>query len=425
MSYRKELHFWVMPNAGFATRAAVSNLINEFEQIHPEVKVQLSIHPWSLAWNQLMDVVKGRSISSPDVIQVGTTWTTTLSYLNALDKVPSDILNSHAQAAGWIGDSSDGSFSHDLFGVPWFTDIRVLYYRRDIFEKMGIKVSSLEDWKGLKSACQEIHSYIKKGETEKIKVPLGFPGQKISVQMHDLAPWVWGAGGEFIAEETKEASLTHARLIEGCVYYFDLINDGLMPIPNNFMPEGNFFTGHAAMQLSGSWPVDTCFNPQYQYAQPEVIENVGIVPLPSGPKGRFTFLGGSNLSVLNYSKEKDLAWQFIQFMSEPERLLSHARNIGALPAHLSVMDVLFERFPWARNVFWDSFSCARRLPKIVELGSVEQILAKMGGRVLSSIRDKAYSLPLLQQEIAVANHDIKTTLSIHRYRPKVNTGVAA
>jgi multiple sugar transport system substrate-binding protein len=197
-----------------------------------------------------------------------------------------------------------------------------------------------------------------------------------------------------------------------------------MPVPNSALPQGNFFTGHYAMQFSGSWPVDTYLNPNSPLASADVVNGTGLVPLPSGPQGRYTFLGGSNLGVSSSSQNKTLAWEFIQFLMNPTHAISHARAIGALPARLSGMDGLFDRIPMAKEVFFSSFGYARRLPRMVELGSVEQILYKMSTRILSQIRERVYNHKRLQTEINMANNDIKSLLSIHRYGTHVSREVA-
>lgn len=410
--HKTELNFWVMPNVGYATRPILQSYIQEFEKTHPDVKVRLTVLPWSLAWNRLMEVIKSRSVKSvPDVIQVGTTWVTTLSYLGALEKAPR--LGGTDQEAATLGDASP-------FCIPWFIDIRVLYYRRDIFQSLGLDPRMLDDWAGFKNVCAEIQKGLQKGRvSSEIIAPLGIPGQKPGVLMHDLAPWVWEAGGDFCSEDMREANLSQEALIQGCEFYFDLIDKGYMPILNSALPQGNFFTGRYAMQFSGSWPVDTYLNPESPLATKEVANGFDVTLLPSGPQGRFTFLGGSNLSVTSISPNKDAAWEFIQFLTETPRLLSHARAIGALPPRLAGMSELFNRHPAAKNIFFNSFGHARRLPKLVELGSVEQIVYKMGLRVLSSIREKAYTQEKLRQEISAANHEIKALLSIHRYGSKV------
>jgi ABC-type glycerol-3-phosphate transport system substrate-binding protein len=135
-------------------------------------------------------------------------------------------------------------------------------------------------------------------------------------------------------------------------------------------------------------------------------------------------LGGSNLGVSSSSQNKDLAWEFVNFLMDPTRAVNHARAIGALPARLAGMDGLFERIPSAKEVFFSSFGYARRLPRMVELGSVEQILYKMSSRVLGQIRERSYNHKRLQTEINVANNDIKSLLSIHRYGTHVSREVA-
>jgi hypothetical protein len=62
---------------------------------------------------------------------------------------------------------------------------------------------------------------------------------------------------------------------------------------------------------------------------------------------------------------------------------------------------------------------------MIELGSVEQILYKMSSRVLNQIRERSYNHKRLQSEINVANNDIKSLLSIHRYGTHVSREVTA
>ena len=417
---KTELNFWVMPNAGFATRGILDGLVREFEASRPNVRVKLTIHPWSLAWNRVMEVVKGRNTRNiPDVMQVGTTWVTTLSYLSALELVPDHPFGPREnRMATSIGDSSS-------YCLPWFIDIRVLYYRRDIFEAFRIDPRMLNDWKGFTRACAELKRNLAKStQFPRIVAPLGIPGQKPGVLMHDLAPWIWEAGGDFCSEDLSETNLNQESLLQGCEFYFDLVGEKYMPVPNSALPQGNFFTGHYAMQFSGSWPVDTYLNPAWPHAHPEVASNTGVMPLPEGPQGRYTFLGGSNLGVPSLSRNKEAAWDFVQFMLDPARSIKHARSIGALPARLAGMDQLFTRVPQAQEVFFNSFGYARRLPRLIELGSIEQIIYKMGGRMLSSVREGTYDHKRLRQEINAANNEIKTLLSIHRYGTRVAQAAA-
>jgi multiple sugar transport system substrate-binding protein len=426
-SSKSEINFWVMPNAGVATRGILQTSVDEFERLNPDVKVNLVVHPWSLAWNRLVDVIKGRYLGPrPDVVQVGTTHVATLAYLGALDKIPdSGVLLDSDSMSTYIWDPGTHSTGEqDLFCVPWFIDVRVLYYRKDIFEQLGIPTELLNDWKGFRQACSIIKQSIgRNGPAHGLIAPVAFPGQKPGVLMHDLAPWIWGAGGDFCTEDLSQASLDSAEAQSGCETLFDMINDSFMPIPHSAVPSGNFFTGHYAMQLSGSWPAATYLNPNSPYSHRQVAEGFGVALLPAGPRGRFTFLGGSNLAVAAVSENKAASWRFVRFMSEPTRLMTHAQSIGALTARVASLEDLFRNHAAEKRIFWDSLGHARRLPRLVELGSVEQIVFKLGLRVLSLIRTGEYSERLLQREILSANNGINAVLSLHRYGAK--TPVAA
>lgn len=416
---RKELNIWVMPNAGFSTRPIMENTIREFQREHPQVDINLTIHPWSLAWSRLMDVVKGRYLGpQPDVVQIGTTWAATLSYLGALEQVPAEgIFANEDQMSAYVWDpGTQAEKGGGLYCVPWFTDIRVLYYRKDILKNLGIKPDLLYDWKGFYKTCIEIKRHLDRGgPVRKMVAPLAIPGQKLGIMVHDLAPWIWGAGGGFCSDDMQKSHLNIPSSLAGCEFYFDLINEGIMPIPDPSVPQGNFFTGHFAMQFSGAWPASIYLNPNSPYSNKDVVENFGVALLPAGSHGRYTFLGGSNLAVLSSSQKKDEAWQLVKFLSDSNRQLDHARAIGALTARLASAEKLFEGHPEVKKVFWDSIGHARRLPRLIPLGSVEQIVSEMCGRVLGTIRARRYNHMLLREMIDQSSQDVDTVLSIHRY----------
>jgi multiple sugar transport system substrate-binding protein len=426
---RTELNLWVMPNAGFATRSILQPLIDEYERQHPNVQVRLTIHPWSLAWSLLMDVIKGRYMGpKPDVIQIGTTWAATLAYLGALDAVPeTGVLPEEDRMSAYIWDpGTQSEIAPEMYCVPWFIDLRVLYYRQDVFNELGLSADSLNDWKGFYQCCIEIQKFLNRGgPIPQLVAPLALSGQKLSVLMHDLAPWIWGAGGDFCSSDLLHSEFDSSSTVRGIDYYFELIQRGFMPLPDATLPQGNFFTGHYAMQFSGSWPIDTLLNPKSRYASPEVAENFGVALMPAGPQGRYTFLGGSNLGVSSLSDNKELAWGLTRFLVEPSRQLSHARSIGSLTARLASMEQLFEGYPAVKKVFWDSIGHARRLPRLITLGSIEPIISKMSGRVLASIRAGKYGDRVLHEEVATANQNIEKVLSLHRYGEQAQNKAAS
>ena len=76
---------------------------------------------------------------------------------------------------------------------------------------------------------------------------------------------------------------------------------------------------------------------------PSLAANIGIAPIPSGPKGKFGFLGGWPLVMWKNTKVADAAAKWIHYATSPEGALSKiAETSGILPARKS----LASQAPW-------------------------------------------------------------------------------
>ena len=76
----------------------------------------------------------GRRRQTPDVSQMGTTWMGEFAKTGALEEVPDAI-----DLSAFFEGARDTAIVDDTpYGVPWYVETRVLYYRTDIAEKAGI-----------------------------------------------------------------------------------------------------------------------------------------------------------------------------------------------------------------------------------------------------------------------------------------------
>ena len=69
-------------------------------------------------------------------------------------------------------------------------------------------------------------------------------------------------------------------------------------------------------------------------------EQVGVAPIPVG-KGQsqsYSTLGGWNFSINAATDKQDEAWEFIQWMTAPEQLKTHALDASRLPTRLGLYD---------------------------------------------------------------------------------------
>src|SRR5437867_12238855 len=127
------LRFWAMGREG----EVVAALLPEFEQTNPGIRVKVQQLPWSAAHEKLLTAFAGDA--TPDVCQLGNTWIPEFVALHALEPLDASIGRSPAIDQGdyfpgiWDTNVVEGK----LYGVPWYVDTRLLFYRRDLLAQAG------------------------------------------------------------------------------------------------------------------------------------------------------------------------------------------------------------------------------------------------------------------------------------------------
>lgn len=407
------LNLWVMPNAGFDTQRVMQKELSLFHRQNPGYEVKLTVHPWHFAWDRLIAVAKRKDyFEPPDVVQIGGTWNSTLAALGALADLTEfidDVDRTDIVRPVW-------NYCYEptrtkVYSMPWFLDARVLYYRNDILAKLGVTPEDLGTWKGFRDACERLHN----SKLGKKYFALPLPGQKEGILIHDLAPWIWGAGGNFLSSDRHSSQFQDSASLKGIDYYFRMMVDHLIPLlGRDRLSTGDFFSGQFAFQMSGAWPVNSFLNPRYPYYQEDVARHYGIAVFPEGPAGQVTYLGGSNLGIVQTSQHPHAAWKLIQFLTSSESQVRHSRHIGMLPSRYSALEELLESAPTrVAEVFRHSLRVARTLPCAATLGTIERIVGRATQNLLAAVRENRYSQTLLSQELTKAAHESDYILSLY------------
>ncbi|MFH2048199.1 MAG: extracellular solute-binding protein, partial [bacterium] len=129
----RTIDFWAMG----VEAQHLGELITVFEKENPELHVRVQAIPWSAAHEKLLTAYAGNS--TPDLCQLGNTWIPEFVILNAIEpldtllKTSTDIDTAQYFSGIWATNEIDGT----LYGIPWYIDTRLLFYRKDIFEELG------------------------------------------------------------------------------------------------------------------------------------------------------------------------------------------------------------------------------------------------------------------------------------------------
>ncbi len=129
------LRLWAFGREG----EEVQQLIPEFERRHPGIRVRVQQIPWIAAHEKLLTAYVGDA--TPDLAQIGNTWIPEFAALGALEPLDRWVSRSAVvdSAAYFGGVWSTNTIGDTLFGLPWYVDTRVIFYRTDILARAGYR----------------------------------------------------------------------------------------------------------------------------------------------------------------------------------------------------------------------------------------------------------------------------------------------
>jgi len=321
----ESLRFWAMGREG----EVVQELIADFERENPDVHVRVQQIPWSAAHEKLLTSYVGRS--TPDLAQLGNTWISEFSTLKALEPLDPYLASSHpvdprAYFPGiWDTNVMDGV----LYGIPWYVDTRVLFYRKDALANAGYATMP-QTWDGWRAAMEKIKAAAGPGRYA-IFLPLN--------EWNPLAIMGLQAGSPLLSQDATRGDFEGPEFRRAFRFYIDLFRAGLAPsMGNNEIANvyQEFGRGLFSMYITGPWNLG-------EFARrlpPEMQGRWGTAPMPGpdGPTSRVSLAGGSSLVIFRGSRHKEAAWRVIEFLSRPEQQIRFSRLTGDLPARREAWD---------------------------------------------------------------------------------------
>lgn len=263
-----------------------------------------------------------------------------------IDVIGGDLIwPAQLAANGWILDLSD-RFTEDMqsrfldpalqsvtwqgkvWGVPWFTDAGLMYYRQDLLEESGFSEAP-QTWDELKEMA------LKTKQDTGTEFGFVFQGSQYEGGVVNAMEYIWTSGGEVLADEGRQAVVDNPDPVEGLRTERSMIEDGVAPVSvvNFKEPETHtaFPAGRAVFARNWPYMYGLLADPEQSSIEPE---QVGLAPLPSSQGGeRASGLGGWNMYVNAASEDKlDAAWEFIQFATmNVEQQKYRALEGGFLP----------------------------------------------------------------------------------------------
>ncbi len=307
-----EISVWAMGAEG----ENLDVLADAYMADHPDVTVKVTAVPWDAAHDRIVNAIAGGE--GPDVTMIGTTWMGEFAQLGGIDPTPSNIDPTAFFEGAWDTTVVDGT----SYGVPWYVETRLLYYRTDLAEEGGI-TEPPATWDDLKALAEGIQGA---GAEYGINLQPGGTGA-----WQTYMPFFWQAGGE-IMDEAGAFTLDGEPCVEALTFYDSFFEEGLTaPAAGDVPVEGSFANGDVGGFVSGPWMIgivtDAGADPATWTVAHQPTEDAGT-----------SFVGGSNLGVLADSDNKETAWSFIEYLSQPDVQITWYETVSDLPAVQSAWD---------------------------------------------------------------------------------------
>ena len=161
-----EIVFWAFGAEG----EHVATLVPEFEAEHPGVHVRIQVIPWTAAHEKLLTAYAGSS--TPDICQLGNTWIPEFRLLDAIAPLGDRVAHSSVvrKDSYYLGIWETNIIDSVLYGIPWYVDTRVMFYRKDLLARAGFP-GPIRTWKEWDAASRAVVATSRAQESYAILLP--------------------------------------------------------------------------------------------------------------------------------------------------------------------------------------------------------------------------------------------------------------
>lgn len=378
------LTLWTMPNSPKPVQD-LEKLIAPFT-----AKTGVKVNVQEVGWDVQFDRIRNAAVSGsgPDITQAGTTQVPFFAALGGFEDLSShvsEIGGASAYAPGiWNTTKLEG---HDgTWAIPWFTEARSVYYRKDVLKKAGVDpATAFTSLAAFKQTLQTIKDKVPTIDGKPI-APFGAPGKKAFDLVHNVMPFVWDNGGSELSANAKSSTINSPQAQQGVEFMTDLIRSGLFDKSqlerDGTQVENQFKGGRLAVWIGGPWVLGSIPRTDDDTWSPAARANVGVAPMPTGPDGKaYTFIGGSDLMVFKSTKHPNEAWALVKFLSQDQTQKDYANLLGMFPSRLDPQQQVGESDA-NHEAFYKAIQTGRTYAPIPQWAQIENAYKTRFGNIL-------------------------------------------
>ena len=288
--------------------------LGEFEAL-TGIKVKYQYVPFASTREKLTAELVGQS-AQYDVLSTMDVWGPSmyqlfepLNTMLAEKKIDMDSRYPYAHLRAARDGNGNGK---NILGFPIRGHVQLMFYRRDIFEKLGLKAPGT--WDDMVEAGKLITA---KTDLSGVAMYYGkTAGQNLMIWFN----YLWGAGGDLLDAEGQPAFNSPAGVAATQAYIDVMLKHKAAPAASASFNEtdavNSVAQGKSAMVPVWWWRYASLVDPKVSTLKPE---QVAFAPLPSMPgKPNTTYTNTWFYGINRNSKKKAAAMEFLTWLSQPE-----------------------------------------------------------------------------------------------------------
>ncbi len=305
--------------------------LDELNRRHPDMNIELEYTEFTYdeTRNQILDrLTNGDAV---DIITVDQIWLGEFAGQGLLKNLTSEF-EQWGRTDDLYEANLDGCvYNNSLYALWLWTDVRGIWYWKDMLQEAGVDPESLKTWDGYISAAVKLKDYF----GERINQGVHLVGAPHDPDM--WYPYLWMLGGEIL--ELREGhpakdgywfpSFNSSAGVQAMEFLKQQVDAGIKPQKDHSWG-AEFANRTFPVMLEGSWILASF--PRESW--PTLEQQVGFIPMfpvPNQTTQTSTMMGGWEVAIPSTSQNSDLAWELITIMAEPEILGPFLVEMGFLP----------------------------------------------------------------------------------------------
>jgi multiple sugar transport system substrate-binding protein len=370
-----EMDYWTNAPTG----PVVSQLFQTYEKTHPGIIIKRDAVPFGSLLPKADQEAASHTL--PDLLMLDNPDVANFASTGALAPLDSYMQGTYSESDFYAGPLSTMKYNGKTYAFSVGNNDLAIFYNKQMFASAHLTPPTT--WDELYADAKALTH----GNT------YGFAFSAIADEeaTWQFEPFLWSNGGSLTQVDSPQS-------VQALQFLTQMVKSGIASRAvlnwNQSDVESQFQEGHAAMMENGPWNLPLLKQANFDY---------GVVPLPvPSPSAQpVSPLGGEawTIPVSNPATEK-ATWDLINWMEQPQQLLTFDKAIGYIPAIKSTAQTLLQSEP-DLNVFANEFNTARARTETVgaKYPSISQVIWTAEQAALSGSLSPQAALQQAQSQI--------------------------